>query len=128
MAFRCPQCKTCDTLDICTSIDLPPDRLSTDISLQVVECKACNFSGLAVYEECRSGGPVGEEGQHIGYWVSSDAVDLVKQAIAGCPNPHNDHCTCQVHSELGNRDLSKIWRGLLEIERGHTFLMRICPD
>ncbi len=125
MAFRCPQCKTSDSLEISASIDLPPDRKSTEISLQVVECSACNFRGLAVYEECRSGGPMGEEGQHIGYWVSPDAVEKIKQAIASCPSPHRDHCTCQAHSELSNRDVHTIWRGLLEIERGHTFLMRM---
>lgn len=127
MPFRCPQCKSIDTLEITASIDLPPDRRSTDISLQVVVCSACNFRGLAVYEECRSGGPSGEEGQHIGYWVSPDAVDLVLQAIASCPSPHNDRCTCQAHTELSNRDVSSVWRGLIEIERGHTFLMRLCP-
>ncbi len=125
MSFRCPQCKSVDSLKISSAIELPPDRLSQEITLQVVACQECGFRGLSVYEETRYGGK-GEDGWvHTGYWVSSDAVESVEAAIASCPQPNNPRCTCQAHTELSQRNISEIWRGLLEMERSHTFLMRL---
>lgn len=125
MSFRCPQCKTVDSLNIEMAIELPPDNKSQEITLQVVACQICAFRGLAVYEEARYGG-AGEDGWvHTGYWVSSDAVDSVVAAISSCPQPNNPRCICQAHGELSQRNISQVWRGLLELERSHTFLMRL---
>lgn len=125
MSFQCPQCKSVDSLDIMMAIELPPDHKSQEITLQVVACRVCNFRGLAVYEETRYGG-TGEDGWvHTGYWVSPDAVESVVAAISSCPQPNNRRCKCPAHSELSQRNVSQIWRGLLEIERSHTFLMRL---
>ena len=77
MAFRCPQCMTPDSLEIFNSIELPPDRQAHEISLQVVCCAACSFRGLAVYSEGRANIHELQTWQHIGYWVSPDAVDSV---------------------------------------------------
>ena len=123
MAFRCPQCKTTDSLEIMTSIELPPDYRSTDISLQVVECSLCPFRGLAVYEEPRLGRR--EASHHTGYWVSPDAVEAVLTAIQACPDRYNPRCQCRIHCVLGQADPYGPWRGLLEMERSHTFTMRM---
>ncbi|HWQ84558.1 MAG TPA: hypothetical protein VN363_08335 [Anaerolineales bacterium] len=125
MAFRCPQCKTPASLGITSSIELPPDSRSDEITLQVVECSACGFGGLAVYEEHRHAIQETDDWNHIGYWVSQDAVESVKEAIRSCPNPLQAQCKCSVHSSLSQRDIYGVWKGLLELERGHTFLMRM---
>ena len=125
MSFRCPQCKTLTSLDITRRIELPPDSRSEEITLQVVECYACGFSGLAVYEEPRHGLLEADDWVHIGYWVSKDAVDSVKSAIQSCPNPDDPQCACPVHSSLSRKDIHGVWNGLLEMERGHTFSMRL---
>ena len=125
MAFRCPQCKTRDTLQIALSMDLPPDRLSDELSLQVVACRDCGFRGLAVYEVGRGDCPESESWKHIGYWVSPDAVESVSAAIGSCPEKRNPLCTCAAHTSLGKQDLRGRWSGLLELERGHTFAMRL---
>jgi hypothetical protein len=125
MSFRCPQCLTCNSLEITLSIELLPDRRTDEISLQVVSCSACNFRGLAVYEEARHARSDAESWAHIGYWVSPDAVESVSAAIRSCPNPFDSRCTCASHIGLGEQDVYGKWRGLLELERGHTFKMRI---
>lgn len=125
MPFRCPQCLTLDSLDIRLSIELPPDRQTDEISLQVVECSTCNFRGLATYIEQRGSFPGAESWKHIGYWVSPDAVESVSAAIRSCPNTHNPKCECLAHTALGQKDLCGEWRGLLELKEGHTFSMRL---
>jgi len=125
MAFRCPQCYSPASLEIECSIELPPDRQSDEISVQVIACSACGYQGLAVYSEGRGSVPESERWQHIGYWVSPDAVASVRAAIRACPDPHNRTCACASHTDLGSQDYRGIWQGLLELERGHTFLMRL---
>ncbi len=125
MPFRCPQCQTRDSLDIQLSIELSPDRQTEEISLQVIGCSACAFRGLAVYSEARGSFQGAETWKHIGYWVSPDAVESVSAAIRACPDPHSRACACPSHTGLGQKDLRGEWRGLLEMERGHTFLMRL---
>ena len=125
MPFRCPQCKTPNTLEITISIELPPDRESGEIVLQVVCCSACRFQGLAVYEEGRGGSFEVENWSHIGYWVSPDAVESVVQAIRQCPDPRDPHCQCASHIALGKREKQGLWKGLMEMQTGHTFWMRL---
>jgi hypothetical protein len=125
MPFRCPQCFVRNSLEISLSIELPPDRQSEEIALQVVVCSACYFKGLAVYAEGRGDCPESESWQHIGYWVSPDAVESVRQAIVSCPNPRDPRCACAAHAGLGQKDLRGVWAGLLEMQRGHTFAMRL---
>lgn len=124
MSFRCPQCLTPDSLEIIQSFEILPDRRCDEISLQVIGCTACTFRGLAVYEELVHGAEV-DTWRHTGYWVSRDAVETVLKAMRSCPNPYNAHCTCPAHASLGERDVYGTWRGLLELERSHTFSMRL---
>lgn len=125
MSFRCPQCKTRDSLEIIAAIELPPDRKSGEIALQVLGCSACQFRGLAVYEESRDSVLESESWSHIGYWVSPDAVNATLSAIQSCPDPQNPRCECPAHTSLGCKDVWGVWAGLREMERGHTFLMRL---
>lgn len=125
MSFRCPQCLTRDSLVIAASLALPPDKRLDEITLQVVSCTVCVFRGLAVYEESRQGYLETDNWRHIGYWVSPDAAASVLEAIHACPEPMNTSCTCSSHHALRHKDLNGAWRGLVEMERGHTFLMRL---
>ena len=125
MAFACPQCKTHNSLEIIASIELLPDRDSEEITLQVVSCTICGFKSLALYEESRRSFYEGEDWKHIGYWVSPDAVESVMAAIRSCPDPFNAFCKCHAHTVLAEGDPHDVWKGLLEMERGHTFLMRM---
>jgi len=125
MAFRCPQCNTCNSLQIELAIDLPPDRTSEELSLQVVSCGACGFRSLAVCDVGRGDCPESESWKHIGYWVRPDAVESVSMAIRSCPEPRNPRRPCVAHTSLGKKDLRGEWSGLLEMERGHTFAMRL---
>jgi hypothetical protein len=141
MSFRCPQCLTSDSLEITDGIDHFLDRdtsaagvgaygyrgdsCSMGFSLQVVACSICTFRGLAIYSEGRGDYPESESWQHIGYWVSLDAVEAVSTAIRSCPDPHNPRCPCPAHAALAQHDVDGQWRGLQELERGHTFSMRL---
>ncbi len=125
MPFRCPQCLTLDGLEIETAIELPPARDMEEITLQVIGCQVCEFKGLAVYEETHGSFHGNERFKHIGYWVSHDAVESVRRAIETCPKPHCSDCDCAVHTALGQKELNGEWRGLLEMQRGHTFSMRM---
>jgi hypothetical protein len=125
MPFRCPQCFTRDSLEITASIELPPGSQSDELALQVVSCNQCQFRGLAVYEESGWGRLERDTWEHIGYWASPDAVEGVLKAIQSFPDPLNSRCPCPSHAELGNRQINGIWKGLVEMERGHTFLMRL---
>jgi hypothetical protein len=106
-------------------MDLPPDRQTEELSLQVVGCSACGFRSLAIYEVARGDCPESESWKHIGYWVSPDAIESVSKAIQSCPEPCNPRCACAAHASLGKKDLQGRWSGLLELERGHTFTMRL---
>jgi hypothetical protein len=125
VAFRCPQCLTPEGLEIEAAMELPPDRQTEEITLQVIGCRVCGFRGLAVYEEARGSFHGVESFKHIGYWVSADAVESVSKAIINCPDAHNRLCECASHTALGQKNLNGEWRGLLEMQHGHTFLMRM---
>jgi hypothetical protein len=125
MSFRCPQCHTFDSLNITESIELPPDRTHDEIALQVVDCSACAFRGLVVYSESRSASLERDDFEHIGYWVSPDAIQAVLAAIHSCPQPRNPRCGCAAHTLLGQKDVYGVWSGLLELKLSHTFSMRL---
>ncbi len=55
MSFQCPRCADFQSLEIETSLQLFKGRCDNEITLQIVECQRCQFSGAAVYEEGRRG-------------------------------------------------------------------------
>lgn len=125
MGFRCPQCRTLSSLEITATLALPPDRCTDERALQVVECSACCFRALAVYSEARIGNAERDDFEHIGYWVSKDAVESVLAAIRSCSTPLDASCKCIAHQRLGEKDVYGLWSGLLELKQGHTFSMRL---
>jgi ferredoxin len=125
MPFRCPQCRSEASLEITAALELPPDSRSDEIALQVVGCRMCGFRGLAVYEESRRGSLERDDFSHIGYRVSPDAVESVLAAIRSCPQPGNVRCKCEAHTALSRKDVYGVWQGLLEMQHGQTFGMRL---
>ena len=120
MSFTCPVCKN-NTLKITKSIELPPDSRSDEISLQLIHCGGCKFSGLAVYEESRRG-VLGEDSfSHTGYRVSTDTLTALRTLIHSCPVPGNKNCNCKAHRVLGSRDQGMQWNGLAAFDLGDQF-------
>jgi hypothetical protein len=123
MAFFCPQCGIRGSLAINQRIELPPDARSDEITVQVVLCSACQFSGLAVYEESRRGSFESDSWLHTGYIVAEKDLQMISQAIQDCPDPYNARCKCRVHSSLGRVDAQGCWVGLAGIEPLKSFAL-----
>jgi hypothetical protein len=116
MPFQCPECTTSRSLAITTSIELPSDSRSDEITLQIVRCSRCRFEGITVYEESRRGRLDSESFDHYGLHVDLPDVKAVKKAIKQCPNPRSARCKCEAHRILGQKDSSGRWNGLGEME------------
>jgi hypothetical protein len=103
MPFRCPHCAASSGLEITDTIELPPDPQRDEMTFQVVACKACDFSGLAMYTESRRGALDAEAWEHTGYLASQEEVRQVRQAIRTCPRPMDSDCTCEAHKTMNER-------------------------
>ena len=127
MPFACPKCEQPGSLEIVQSLELPPDNRSDEISVQVVECRRCGFSALAVYEESRRGALGSECYDHSGYRAAIEEIEGMKAALAACPRPHDKNCGCFSHQRLGKQDRSGRWNGLGLTTSGR-FEMVYVPD
>jgi hypothetical protein len=123
MAFFCPQCGRRGSLAISQRIELPPDSRSDEITVQVILCSDCQFSGLAVYEESRRGSFESDSWLHTGYFVAEKDLQTVRLAIQDCPDPDNARCNCSVHRSLGRVDAQGCWLGLEGIEPLKSFAL-----
>ena len=122
MPFLCPECGSM-SLSIVQSIELPYDARSDEITLQVVECSGCRFSGIAVYEESRRGGLDSESVDHQGYRVSAEVLGTLKRTISRCPRPREPRCGCRTHATLGRRNELSRWDWLERTNVGKRFRM-----
>ena len=125
MSFTCPKCVKSGSLVIEATIELPPDNRSDEIALQVVACAACDFSGLAVYQESRRGAFGSESWDHYGYKVSQEVVDSFAKVIRSCPNPRNAKCKCAAHKRLAVRDRYGRWHLPQDVESNDVFAMHL---
>ena len=125
MPFECPRCSQIDSLAIVESIELPSDVRSDDIALQILECEACGFRGLAVYEESRRGALESEAWEHTGYWASKALVASVHAAILCCPDPVHSDCQCPSHRKFGQVDDQGRWQIPEGIRGEISFPMRL---
>ncbi|MFL5383787.1 MAG: hypothetical protein ACJ8GN_14805 [Longimicrobiaceae bacterium] len=125
MPFDCPECGVPGTLAITAAIELPPDRRSDEIALQLVACARCGFRAVAVYEESRRGSLDSEAVDHAGCRVPAETLDAIASQIAACPDPGNPACACASHRRLGRADDSGRWCGLPEM--AGRFPMRVSP-
>jgi hypothetical protein len=123
MGFLCPDCNR-DAINIVSSLELPADSRSDEITLQIITCEHCAFEGIAVYEESRRGALDSESYDHRGYHVPTDALRTLKRAIRQCPANKNRRCACKTHQTLGAKSPSGRWNGLSEIALEKPFVMR----
>ena len=107
----CPTCSS-DSLNIVSSIELPSDSRSDEISVQLTECSRCGFTGLAIYEESRRGALNKESVTHRGYFVNPAHRAAIQQIINQCPDHRNPRCQCQAHRTLGRVNTRGRWIGL----------------
>ena len=124
MSFKCPKCQQY-ALSITSCIELPPDHHSDEIALQVVQCPACRFIGVAVFEESRRGSFESDAWEHVGYQITavslSDIVDLIRH----CPRPHDSQCDCSSHKALAALDPYGRWQGLHRFKLFTSFPMEL---
>jgi hypothetical protein len=121
----CPECSRPGSLNIVLSIELPPDSRSDEITLQTLECSACGFEGIAVYEESRRGALHSESFSHTGYHLSKgELVDLGK-AIKSCRDRKNWRCRCPAHRALSRTDAAGRWVALRDLETTDAFPVKI---
>lgn len=123
MPFKCPSCSSPRSLGIVATIELPPDSHWDEISLQIVHCSKCDFTGLAIYEESRRGALDSEVVHHTGYHIQDKDLNVLERMIRRCPKPSNRRCDCSTHLELGGKDEYGRWNGLSGIRLGKTFEM-----
>ena len=124
MPFICPECAT-KSLNVTSSLELPPDSRSDEMTLQAVRCARCQFSAIAVYEESRRGGLDSESVDHRGIRVSADDVRAIEKAISACPRPRNRRCECASHRALGGRTAGGRWDGLRDVHWEKWFPIRL---
>ena len=124
MPFICPKC-TRKSLNIVSSIELPPDSRSDEITLQIVKCSRCRFEGLAVYQESRRGALDSESVDHIGYYANAEGIASIKGKIERCPNHRNSRCRCSAHRSLGRKNRLGRWTGLDKVHHEGTFALKL---
>jgi hypothetical protein len=117
MALVCPRCRD-DTLVISASLELPGDCRSDEITVQVVDCAACGFEGLAVYEESRRGGFDSESVDHRAHAAAPEVVGSLRRQLAGCRQHANPRCRCAAHVALGEKNANGRWIGLQRYDLG----------
>jgi len=119
--FICPDCSGQGSLKIVLSIELPPDSRSDEITLQIIECSACRFSGIAVYEESRRGPLDSESFHHTGYHLTKSQLRDLRKAIKSCPDRTNWRCRCPAHLRLSRTDAGGRWNALWDLETADAF-------
>jgi len=97
---------------------------SDEITLQVVSCAACDFRGMAVYQESRRGALGSETWDHTGYVVDKSLVNSLAKTIRSCPLPRDHKCKCASHKRLSKRDAYGRWQMPQDFVSGGIFPMR----
>jgi len=96
LVFICPSCGE-KALEITSSIELPPDSRSDEITLQILECTNCEFKSLGLYEESRRGALGSEPINHMSIYLPKDVLEGIESMIKKCPDPKNPRCSCTSH-------------------------------
>ncbi len=125
MAFRCPACQGPRSLQIVSSLELPPDSRSDEITLQLIECSRCDFIGVAVYEESRRGALDDDSFDHVGYPVAPALWNRLWEMIERCPDPRNPRCTCPTHRLLGAQNALGRWKGVDGVSYRQAFALEL---
>jgi len=120
----CPKCSV-SSLKIISSIELPSDSRSDEISVQLTGCSRCDFTGLAVYEESRRGSLYRESVTHRGCYVNPTHLAAIRRLITQCPDHRNPQCHCKAHHTLGRVNAKGRWNGLDDILSTSTYNIKL---
>lgn len=124
MGLVCPNCGNAGSLQIESSMEIPPDSRSDEITVQLLACSNCEFQGVGVYEESRRGGFDDESVDHYGYDLDIDEWKRLAKIIRACPKPRDKKCACTGHKKLNVRNQYGRWSGLDAFELGAHFNVR----
>ena len=120
MGFVCPRCLG-GSMKITSSIELPPDSRSDEITVQILKCSKCGFSGLGVYEETRRGRLNSESVHHRGYYLDDSTLISIEKMIKRCPKPKKSNCQCKSHLFFYTVNEFGRWTWLEKITYKETF-------
>ena len=120
MGLTCPMCGQ-DSLKIKSSLEMPPDVRSDEITVQLIECSQCGFKGVGVYEESRRGRLDSESVDHYGYGLKNPEWKRLAALIKTCPEPRRKDCDCPSHGKLNEKSRHGRWSGLDGFELGDYF-------
>lgn len=120
----CPKCSS-GRLKIISSIELPPDSRSDEISVQIIACSRCDFTGIAIYEESRRGSLDRESVTHQGYHVNPTRLATIQRLINRCPDHRNPQCNCKTHRTLGRVNARGRWNGLGDVLKASSYDMKL---
>ncbi|UCD27002.1 MAG: hypothetical protein JSV75_02465 [Candidatus Bathyarchaeota archaeon] len=112
-------------MKITSSIELPPDSRSDEITVQILKCSKCGFAGLGVYEETRRGKLDSESFHHRGYYMDDSTLASIQKMIGQCPKPKKSGCRCRIHRSLGRVNEFGEWNWLEKTPHKETFRLQI---
>ena len=122
----CPRCEQ-PSFAISAAIELPARGKWDEIALQIVDCRACRFEGIALYRISRPG-PAGRSVvEHEGYFVNEETVAFLRRTIEDCTERENQRCECASHRLLDIMERREEWESLIggENARATPFLIEI---
>ncbi len=102
-SFVCSACGT-GNLRIVLFIELPPSGDDDEITLQIIQCTACGFQGMAIYRESRHGAMDSESWSHTGYELLPPDLERLRSAILSCTAPDDSRCECEAHKSVAGID------------------------
>ncbi|MBD3205470.1 hypothetical protein GF319_03875 [Candidatus Bathyarchaeota archaeon] len=121
MGFLCPECKNKE-LEITSSIEIPPDTRSDEITLQVLRCTRCGFKSLGLYEESRRGNLREEYVNHKGIYIPEAELKDIELMIKKCPDPRNSKCICDSHRYFSVKAKGR-WKCIERLIYYNTFVL-----
>jgi hypothetical protein len=127
MPFICPQCLRADSLHTKAAIELRSDNRSDEISMQLVSCLACDFTGLIVYEESRRGALDSENYDLQGWHVDPKTYRDLMDQMNGCVVSSNSRCECETHRRFGQQDQQGRWVGPPLPPNSQAFAVQMNP-
>ena len=125
MSLQCPDCEAEGSLEIRSTLQLQKDQCQSEVTLQIIECHECQFSGLAVFEEGRRGAGDTRAWKHTGYRLGETDLNYVRELILACPKPFDPTCDCLAHSQFGICDSHGVWIGLEGFDARGSFPIRL---
>lgn len=107
MHLVCPTCHR-PALKITRSLELPPDAVWDERTLQTLLCSACDNHFLGLYQESRRGALDSESVHHLAYLISKADYKRLLAWLRRCPRPRDSHCDCPAHTSLQDDPIAAV--------------------